>query len=74
MAKEEPIWEVKRLLFDSVKSPSLRHNPRPALLRKLAWEIMKQIDRGNPSGGPHLRQDGTPMRGELTPNHDPALQ
>lgn len=47
MREDERIWAVKELLFDYVKSPSLRHIRDPHSLIKLAQEIVKRIDRGN---------------------------
>jgi hypothetical protein len=47
MADDERIWEVKQLLFDFVKSPSLRHIRDPHSLHKLARDIVTRIDRGN---------------------------
>src|SRR5207237_4681379 len=41
------IWAVKDLLFDYVRSPSLRHIRDPHSLSKLAAEIVKRVDRGN---------------------------
>jgi len=38
---------VKRLLFEHVKSPSLRHIKDPYMLIKLAQDIVKKLDRGN---------------------------
>jgi hypothetical protein len=47
MREDERVWAVKDLLFDYVKSPSLRHIRDPHSLIKLAQEIVKRIDRGN---------------------------
>jgi len=47
MREDERIWAVKELLFDYVKSPSLRHIRDPHSLIKLAQEIVRRIDRGN---------------------------
>lgn len=47
MTDHERVWIVKRLLFDYVKSPSLRHIRDPHSVSKLAQEIVRQIDRGN---------------------------
>ncbi|MEO3430701.1 hypothetical protein AAFN88_17740 [Pelagibius sp. CAU 1746] len=47
MAEDERIWDVKRLLFEYVKSPSLRHLRDPHSIHKLARDIVKAIDRGN---------------------------
>ena len=47
MREDERIWTVKELLFDHVKSPSLRHIRDPHSLTRLAQEIVRRIDRGN---------------------------
>lgn len=47
MKEDERIWAVKELLFDYVKSPSLRHIRDPHSVSKLAQEIVRRIDRGN---------------------------
>lgn len=47
MREDERVWAVKELLFDYVKSPSLRHIRDPHSLIKLAQEIVRRIDRGN---------------------------
>jgi len=47
MAEDDRIWAVKELLFDYVKSPSLRHLRDPHSVHKLALEIVRRIDRGN---------------------------
>jgi hypothetical protein len=47
MREDERIWTVKELLFDYVKSPSLRHIRDPHSVIKLAQEIVRRIDRGN---------------------------
>jgi hypothetical protein len=47
MSEDERIWAVKELLFDYVKSPSLRHIRDPHSLSRLAQEIVRRIDRGN---------------------------
>ena len=47
MREDQRIWAVKQLLFDYVKSPSLRHIRDPHSLGKLALEIVRRIDRGN---------------------------
>ena len=46
MTDDERVWTVKRLLFDYVRSPSLRHIRDPHSVSKLAQEIVRQIDRG----------------------------
>ena len=40
------LWAVKELLFDYVKSPSLRHIRDPFSVTKLAHEIVRRVDRG----------------------------
>jgi hypothetical protein len=47
MREDERIWAVRRLLFDYVKSPSLRHIRDPHSLLKLAQEIVRQMDQAN---------------------------
>ncbi len=47
MTEGERAWTVKKLLFDYVKSPSLRHIRDPYSVSKLAQEIVRQIHRGN---------------------------
>ncbi|MEJ1118075.1 hypothetical protein V9K92_06295 [Phyllobacterium sp. CCNWLW109] len=47
MREDERIWAVKEVLFDYVKSPSLRHIRDPHSVIKLAQQIVKKIDRGN---------------------------
>jgi hypothetical protein len=47
MREDERIWAVKELLFDYVKSPSLRHIRDPHSVSQLAREIVRRIDRGN---------------------------
>jgi hypothetical protein len=47
MAEDQRIWVVKDLLFDYVKSPSLRHIRDPYSVIKLAKEIVKRLDRDN---------------------------
>jgi hypothetical protein len=47
MAEDERIWAVRDLLFDYVKSPSLRHLRDPHSVSKLAQQIVKAIDRTN---------------------------
>lgn len=49
MNDDERIWAVKELLFDYVKSPSLRHIRDPHSVVKLAQDIVRRIDRGNSS-------------------------
>lgn len=47
MREDERIWTVQELLFDYVRSPSLRHIRDPHSLSRLAREIVKRIDQGN---------------------------
>ncbi|TPJ27157.1 hypothetical protein [Mesorhizobium sp. B2-8-3] len=47
MREDERISAVKELLFDYVKSPSLRHIRDPYSVIRLAHEIVRRVDRGN---------------------------
>jgi|GEM_PF-992924 len=47
MREDERIWRVKELLFDYVKSPSLRHIRDLHSVAKLAQQIVNAMDRGN---------------------------
>jgi hypothetical protein len=47
MREDERIWAVKEILFDYVKSPSLRHIRDPHSVSRLAREIVKRLDQGN---------------------------
>jgi len=47
MKEDERIWAIKGLLFDYVKSPSLRHIRDPNSIFKLSQEIVRRIDQGN---------------------------
>ena len=47
MREDERVWAVKELLFDYVKSPSVRHIRDPHSVTHLAQEIVKRIDCGN---------------------------
>lgn len=47
MREDDRIAAVKHLLFDYVRSPSLRHIRDRYALMKLAQDIVRQIDRGN---------------------------
>jgi hypothetical protein len=47
MKDDERVWAVKELLFDYIKSPSLRHIRDPHAVSRLAHEIVRLIDRGN---------------------------
>lgn len=48
MFDNERTWAVKRLLFDYVKSPSLKHIRDDHSITKLARTIVERLDRGNP--------------------------
>jgi hypothetical protein len=47
MKEDERIWAVKEVLFDHLKSPSLKHIRDPHSVGKLAQEIVRRIDRGS---------------------------
>lgn len=47
MREDERVWAVRELLFDYVKSPSLRHVRDPHSLMRLAQEIVRRIDLSN---------------------------
>jgi len=47
MQDDERVWAVKELLFEYVKSPSLRHIRDPYSVIRLAQEIVQRLDRGN---------------------------
>lgn len=47
MPEDDRVWEVKELVSDYVKSPSLRHIRDPHFVLKLAQEIVKRIDQKN---------------------------
>lgn len=47
MLEDERVWAVKKLLFDYVKSPSLRHIRDPHSVSILARNIVGRIDRAN---------------------------
>ncbi len=47
MSEDERVWAVRQLLFDYVKSPSLRHIRDPHSVIRLAQQIVKAIGRGN---------------------------
>ncbi len=47
MSEDERVWAVKEVLFDYVRSPSLRHIRDPYSVTRLALEIVQRIDRGN---------------------------
>lgn len=51
MRDDERSWTVKELLFDYVKSPSLRHIRDPHSVTRLAQEIVRRIDQGNSISG-----------------------
>jgi hypothetical protein len=45
--EDDRVWAVKQILFDYLKSPSLRHMRDPHSVGRLAQEIVKRLDRGN---------------------------
>ncbi|NYT40772.1 hypothetical protein HZY97_08395 [Sphingomonas sp. R-74633] len=47
MLEDDRVQAVKQLLFEHVKSPSLRHIKDPYVLIKLAQQIVNKLDRGN---------------------------
>jgi hypothetical protein len=47
MEEDRRLLSVKDLLFDYVRSPSLKHIRDPYSVIKLAQEILQRIDRGN---------------------------
>lgn len=47
MLEDERVWSVKHLLFDYVKSPSLRHIRDPNSVSTLARNIVARIDQAN---------------------------
>ena len=47
MSEDERIWAVKELLFDYLKSPSLRHIRDAHSVIKLAHQIVRRINQGN---------------------------
>lgn len=47
MREDERVWLVKDLLFEYVKSPSLRHIRDPHSVIRLAQEIVRRLDRNN---------------------------
>jgi hypothetical protein len=47
MIEDERTWAVKRILFDYVKSPSLKHIRDPHSIAKVTQEILRRLDRGN---------------------------
>lgn len=49
MVEDERVDIVKGLLFEHMKSPSLRHIKDPYMVIKLAQNIVKKLDRGNSS-------------------------
>lgn len=51
MFDDERTWAVKHLLFDYVRSPSLKHIRDTHAITKLARDIVKNLDRGNPIWG-----------------------
>ena len=47
MSQDERLSAIRQILFDFVKSPSLRHIRDPHSVYRLAQEIVKRIDWGN---------------------------
>jgi hypothetical protein len=47
MTDEEGVYAVKQLIFEHVRSPSVRHIRDPYVINKLAHEIIKRLDRRN---------------------------
>jgi hypothetical protein len=47
MREDDRLWVVKELLFDYVKSPSLRHIRDPHSVVRLAQDIIRSLDRHN---------------------------
>jgi hypothetical protein len=47
MTDEEGVYAVKQLIFEHVRSPSLRHIRDPYVINKLAYEIIRRLDRRN---------------------------
>lgn len=47
MIEDDRVDIVKRLLFEYLKSPSLRHIKDPYMVVKLAQSIVRKLDRGN---------------------------
>ena len=47
MSDDSRVYAIRNLLFEYVKSPSLRHICDPYALNKLAHEITRQFDRSN---------------------------
>lgn len=47
MQDDQRHWTIKSILFEYVKSPSLKHIRDPRSLEKLARDIIKAIDQGN---------------------------
>ncbi len=47
MEEDARVRIVKEMLFDYVKSPSLKHIKDPYSVIRLAQEIVKRVDQGN---------------------------
>lgn len=47
MSEDDRVEIVKRLLFEHMRSPSVRHIKDPYMLMKLAQQIVRKLDRGN---------------------------
>lgn len=48
MREDDRTGEIARLITQHTKSPSLRHIRDPYTLQRLADQIIKKLDRGNP--------------------------
>jgi len=55
MAEDERLYSIRSLIFDYVKSPSLRHIREPHFVAKLAKDILRVVDR---PVGPWSKWDG----------------
>lgn len=54
MPEDERLYSIRSLIFDYVKSPSLRHVREPHFVAKLAKDILRTVDRGT---GPWQKWD-----------------
>lgn len=55
MSEDERLYSIRSLIFDYVKSPSLRHIREPHFVAKLAKDVLRVVDRGT---GPWQKWDG----------------
>src|SRR5690348_861761 len=55
MSEDERLYSIRSLIFDYVKSPSLRHIREPHAVAKLAKDILRVVDR---PVGPWSKWDG----------------